>query len=188
MTALRLIGATLAASAFACACSPTAPTKGDAAPAQASATVTPTASTAAAEDPGAWLRSVYAKYQTPDFSPFTAQADYFDPVLIAAMAENARLTPEDEVGAVDADPICSCQDSSGMEARVVEVTTTSATTALGKVDLWAGTPDQRRLEVDLVLVGGKWRIHNVRDLSDTDNPGGFLKYVQDANKEAAGGR
>ena len=75
-----------------------------------------------------------------------------------------------------------------MEARVAEVKTTSPTTALGKVDLWAGTPDQRRLEVDLVLVGGKWRIHNVRDLSDTDNPGGFLKYVQDANKAAAAGQ
>ena len=181
MTALRLIAASLAASALASACSP--PAKSDAAP--AAATVTPTAAPAAAEDPGAWLRGVYAKYQTPDFSPFTAQADYFDPVLIAAMDENARLTPEDEIGAVDADPICSCQDSSGMEARVAEVKTTSPTTALGKVDLWAGTPDQRRLEVDLVLVGGKWRIHNVRDLSDTDNPGGFLKYVQDANKAAA---
>jgi hypothetical protein len=163
------------------ACSPSAPAKGEAARA-APATATPTA--AQAVDPDAWLRSVYAKYQNQDFSPFTKPADYFDPALIALMDENDRLTPEGEVGAVDGDPICSCQDASGLEARVVSVDRTSRTTAVGKVDLWAGTPDQRRLELDLVLLGDKWRIHNLRDQSDTQNPEGFVKYLLDANAEA----
>ena len=165
------------------ACSPSAPAKGEAARV-APAAATPTAAQVA--DPDAWLRGVYAKYQNPDFSPFTKPADYFDPTLIEWLDENDRLTPEGEVGAVDGDPICSCQDASGLEARVVEVNQTSRTTAVGKVDLWAGTPDQRRLELDLVLLGDKWRIHNLRDQSDTQNPEGFLKYLLDANAEARG--
>ena len=45
--------------------------------------------------------------------------------MIAAFREDARLA-KGEVGFVDADPFCQCQDDSGLKSKVVSVTMTSA--------------------------------------------------------------
>jgi len=168
------------------ACSPAKPKgDGDGPPLPATAapaTVTPTS--APAQSPRAFVEDLYAQYKkNADFSPFTHGEQWFDPAFLAAVKEDSELS-NGEVGAVDSDPICSCQDASGMEARVVGVEQTSPGAAVADVNLWAGSPDQRAIKVDLVSVGGQWRVHDVRD-----NEGqSFLDYVLKANAEAKAAR
>lgn len=135
---------------------------------------------AAATAPDAWLKTLYARYADEDFNLFEKPEQWFDPALLAAMKENDDLTPDDEVGAVDHDPVCQCQDFSGMQSRVAGAQFDSATTATGMVDLWWGTADQRRITIELWLVKGDWRIHDIRGADGYS----FLAYVQEANREA----
>lgn len=161
-------------------CSPAAP-KGDAA---VPAKMSPVAVTPMAPDlsPRAFVEDLYGQYRKDaNFSPFTHPEQWFDPDLIAAINEDAQLA-NGEVGAVDGDPICSCQDASGMDAKVEGVEQTSPTTAVATVNLWAGGPDQRALKVDLVAVDGRWRVHDVHGGAEGD--ASFLEYVRKANAEA----
>lgn len=177
MTTVRLIAASIAILGSV-ACTPAAPAKSDAAPA-APAAMTPVSAPAAS--PRAFVDDLYGRYRAdPDFSPFTNPGSWFDPDLLAAMKEDERLTPEGEVGAIDADPICSCQDTGGMEAQVAGVEQTSPTTAVATVNLWVGTPDQRPLKLDLVAVSGQWRVHDIHGGGDDS----FLAYVRKSNAEA----
>jgi hypothetical protein len=179
MTALRLIAAALAASSLAAACSPAAP-KGEA---TAPATATPASATAPAQSPRAFVEDLYGQYKKDQsFSPFTHQEQWFDADLIAAIKEDETLA-NGEVGAVDGDPICSCQDTGGMDAQVQGVEQTSPTTAVATVQLWANSPDARPLKVDLVVVGGQWRVHDVHSVNDGQEES-FLTYVRAENAKA----
>lgn len=162
-------------------CSPAKP-KGDAAapPKMSPVAVTPMAPD---ESPRTFVEDLYGQYKKDaNFSPFTHPEQWFDPALIAAINEDAALA-NGEVGAVDGDPICSCQDASGMDARVEGVEQTSPTTAVATVKLWADSPDQRPLKVDLVAVNGLWRVHDVHSVNDGKEES-FLDYVLKANAEA----
>jgi hypothetical protein len=179
MTTVRLIAASIAVLG-AVACTPATAAKSDAPPAAAAAATAAPAATPA-QSPRAFVDDLYGRYKNdPDFSPFAQQEQWFAPDLLAAMKEDERLTPEGEIGAIDADPICSCQDTSGMEAQVAGVEQTSPTTAVATVNLWVGTPDQRPLKLDLVAVSGQWRVHDIHGGGDDS----FLAYVRKSNDEA----
>ena len=68
-----------------------------------------------AQAPKAWLEHVYAGYRSESFNPFDHPDRYFSPRLAAAIAEDARLA-KGEVGYLDGDPICQCQDPDGLQA------------------------------------------------------------------------
>jgi len=183
MTKRILIAATLAAAGLA-ACSPSKGASAPAAPVASAPAAAPAAATPTAEDARAWLKAAYDHYKQPDFSPFTKPADWFDPALSAAIDEDARLTPEGEVGAVDGDPICNCQDPMGLKADIGEVRLISPTTAQADVALDFSEPGgptapPRHIKVDLTAVNGQWRIHDVTEGSES-----FLTYLKDANAKA----
>ena len=71
-----------------------------------------------------------------------------------------------------------------MLARVTGVEQKTPTTATARVDLWPDTPDQRGLELDLVLVNGQWRVHDAITLGEAEGTHSFLTYVREANAEA----
>ena len=54
---------------------------------------------------------------TPDYNPFDQPERVFAPPLLAAINEDARLA-NGEVGYLDGDPLCQCQDAAGLKARV----------------------------------------------------------------------
>lgn len=104
----------------------------------------------------------------------------FDPGMVAAFREDTRLA-HGEVGFVDSDPLCQCQDDTGMKATVGSVTMTGATAADVAVNLEYPNDKPLALTLHLVPVNGAWRIH---DLSAGD----VKSYRDDllkANKEAA---
>ena len=80
----------------------------------------------------------------------------FDPGMIAAFREDTKLA-NGEVGFVEADPLCQCQDDSGLKPKVVSVTMAGPNAADAVVNLqYPG--ETRTLTLHLVPVAGTWRI------------------------------
>src|ERR1700735_2592532 len=73
----------------------------------------------------AFVHSLYAAYHGPgpDYLGRLAP-QVFAPGLLALIRRAAASTPQGDVGVLDGDPICDCQDSGGL--RNVEVTVVGA--------------------------------------------------------------
>ena len=129
----------------------------------------------AAEDSSrGFLARLYAHYpvagKAHPFDPVGSQApQVFDASLVSLIRrdqDNAR----EEVGALDGDPLCDCQDDGGMTWKITKVATTGAGKAVGEVRLFfPDTPKPRidDLRLDLVKTSKGWRIH---DIASTDTP------------------
>jgi len=134
----------------------------------------------------AFVEKLYSHYPTKpgqsEFNPTGKNASQvFDPGMIEAFREDTKLAGG-EVGFVDSDPLCQCQDDSGLKAKVVSVTVTGPNAADAVVNLeYPSDKVTIALTLHLVPVNGAWRIY---DLSAGD----VKSYRDDllkANKEAA---
>jgi len=138
------------------------------------------AAAAQPQPPGAraWLEGVYAEYRKTDFNPFDRPGRYFAPRLVAAMAEDARLA-HGEVGYVDGDPICQCQDPAGMHPSIVRVTQQGKDKAIVQVSIGWDNDKPRPTRFSLVRMRDGWRI---ADVSSADEPS-FLAAIEKSNRE-----
>ena len=132
----------------------------------------------------AFVEKLYSHYPSKPhgkaFDPTGKNAsEVFDRGMIAAFREDARLS-NGEVGFVDSDPLCQCQDDTDLKSKVESVTMTGPNAADVVVNLQY--PDATRaLTLHLVPVNGAWRIH---DLSMGDMKS-YRADLLKANKEAA---
>ena len=112
----------------------------------------------------AFVEKLYSHYPSnPNrkaFDPTGKNASQvFDPGMIAAFREDTKLA-NGEVGFVEADPLCKCQDDSGLKSKVVSVTMTGPNEADAVVNLqYPG--ETRTLTLHLVPVNGTWRIYDL---------------------------
>jgi hypothetical protein len=120
----------------------------------------------AAETPRAFVERLYAAYRNPDFSPLSRPERVFAPPLVAAIGEDRRLS-RDEVGFMDADPLCECQDPSGMRLSIGAVSEPARGAAIVRVTLRFGPTDRRDLKLRLVRLASGWRI---ADVASADQP------------------
>jgi hypothetical protein len=134
--------------------------------------------------PRAFMETLYAGYRNPSYNPFDHPSRVFAPRLIAAINEDSRLA-HGEVGYVDGDPVCQCQDPSGMHASIAGVTQHGRDKASVKVSIaWDSGDKPRPTRFDLVRTRAGWRI---ADVSSADEPS-FLGAIEKANREARKGR
>ncbi len=95
----------------------------------------------------------------PDYLGAKAGAT-FAPHLLALIRHDQAATPSGEVGALDWDPICDCQDDDGVRAKRIEIDDVAADRVLVTVTL--GFPaEAKTVKLDLVLRHGRWRIADV---------------------------
>jgi len=133
----------------------------------------------AAETPKAFLEGVYANYLSRNFSPFTHADRYFAPRLKAAIDQDARLA-KGEVGYLDGDPICQCQDHDGLRSKILRVKLSAPGKATAEVLL--DYPDSTAIHVRLILVRTKagWRI---ADVGASDQPS-LVNALEASNRKA----
>jgi hypothetical protein len=146
---------------------------------------------AAQGSPRAFVAWIYSHYPAPEHSAFDpmgrSAAQVFDPPMVALLREDSRLAGG-EVGAIDADLFCQCQDDAGLKAHVDDVRTTGPAAASAVValaypgDAQAGPPS--RITLSLVLLNGRWRVH---DIASADTPS-LRSMLIHANAEARRGR
>lgn len=125
------------------------------------AAAAPAAAPVAPASPQAFVTSLYAHYRrNPDYSPLLRPQDVFAPRLTAAIRRDAALA-KGEVGFLDGDPLCDCQDSAGLRATVAPIGQPGPATARVSVDIHFAGNDRRHLQLSLARVAGAWRIADV---------------------------
>jgi hypothetical protein len=134
-----------------------------------------------AETPRAFVERLYAGYRNPDYSPFAKPGRIFAPSLVAAIREDARLS-RGEVGYLDGDPICQCQDAAGMRHSIEDLRQESGTRAIARVRLAFADSDFRALELRLVRAGPGWRIADVATAGEPS----LLESLRRSNRRRAG--
>lgn len=137
------------------------------------------AAAAAGQSPQAFVERLYDSYRNENYSPFEHSERVFAPQLNAAIKEDERLAHGD-VGFLDGDPICACQDTGGMHSRLVSVSASGRSATAHVLLKWDGDEESRDVRLNLVRTPAGWR---VADVGTSDEPS-LLKDLQDANRKA----
>jgi hypothetical protein len=122
--------------------------------------------------PRDFLQRLYAHYPTPaggDFDPWDEAAPaWLDPPLVALLRQSARLGSPDEVGPLDYDAFCQCQDAGDLKVHIAVVRLIGPDRAQAEVSLAFPPPDKsQRITISLLRVAGAWRVH---DIAAADRP------------------
>jgi hypothetical protein len=110
---------------------------------------------------------------------------YFDSSLLALEKADVKANGPDNVPAVDADPICGCQDWEGIWNLVIDVRIESPQRAIANVSFSLFSPKDRpagessKLQFTLVKQNGDWRIWDILDESDPKDKVAVRKLLQD---------
>lgn len=132
-----------------------------------------------AENPRAFVERLYANYRHSSYSPFRHPERVFAPRLISAINEDSKLA-HGEVGYLDGDPVCQCQDADGLHASVKSVTQNGKDKAAVSVQLDFQDSTQTRVRLSLVRTRSGWRI---ADVSAPDEPS-LLNALEASNRKA----
>jgi hypothetical protein len=141
-------------------------------PANAAVAAAPAASAQDAADAKAFLEGVYAHYKTSknnNFQPFDANMkDVLDPDTIALMDADTKAL-KGELGEIDGDWLCDCQDFESITATITiqsATPTTAKATSTFSDTMDKGAPPKHDT-FDLVKTPAGWRIH---DMGTADQP------------------
>lgn len=119
-----------------------------------------------ADTPETFLRHLYAQYapgKEPIAFVYPQAATIVDASLLALLRHDQEAA-KGEVGALDYDPVCQCQDWEALKIVSLRTTSADADHATGTVTFDNGTgPAKWRATVrfDLARVAGAWKIHDI---------------------------
>jgi hypothetical protein len=125
----------------------------------------------------AFVRHLYSEYTTP---PKHNSPDFlgremslvFSPALTRIIRAELRKTPKGDVGKIDGDPICNCQDWEKLSIAKLDITKTSDTTALANISI-KNMDATSSLKLLLIWTPQGWRIN---DIWTADTPS-YKKYL-----------
>ena len=112
-----------------------------------------------AEDPRKFIDHVYAEYRHKDFTPLARPEDFFAPPLAAAIRRDSGTAGE--VGYLDGDPLCDCQDYGRLTAKIRSLSQSTSRTASARVRVTLDRSETRDLRLTLVRALAGWRIADV---------------------------
>ena len=110
---------------------------------------------------------------------------YFHSSLLALEKADVKANGPDSAPAMDADPICSCQDWEGIWNLAIDVRVESTQRALANVSFYLAPPkgpiaaEPMKLKFTLVPEHGGWRIWDILDDSDPKDPVALRKLLID---------
>ena len=138
------------------------PAQKPAAPPAPVASAAPSADEAASAK--AFLEGLYAHYKTTKDNTFQPMGDnvrdVFDADTVALLDKDTKLL-NGELGEIDGDFICQCQDFDSITATIA-VQSANATTAKATADFTI-FGEKRHNDFDLAKQNGVWRVHDIRD-------------------------
>jgi len=125
-----------------------------------------------------FVRHVYSEYSDPkkpngpDFLG-KEMTLVFSPAIVSLIRADQRRTPKGDVGKLDGDPICDCQDWEKLSITKLDITKGGNTTALANVTI-SNMGQPNLIKLSLLWTPSGWRID---DISTTDTPS-LKKYLQ----------
>jgi hypothetical protein len=126
-----------------------------------------------------FLLSIYKRYGKggPGVNTDGSRARlYFSSSLVSLLRADQKAVGPDEVGVLDGDPICGCQDWDAIHDLKIALTTSAPGRLKAAVSFALFGSDAkaeqsvRSLEMTLVAHAGQWRIDNIVDKSDPKAP------------------
>ena len=138
---------------------------------------TPACGTVAADAASAksFLSAAYQQYGKGGKGvPLTDR--YFHSTLLALVDQDQKAAGPENVGALDADPLCDCQDWEGIWELKIDAQLDGPERAVATVSFALTSPthrkkdDRRKLRIVLAWERGGWRIYDVTSLRDPDHP------------------
>ena len=105
----------------------------------------------------AFVERIYAGYAQDGFNPLEHIDRYFAPPIAKEIRDDSA---GGEVGYLDGDPLCDCQDFSGLKPRIESVRARGSA-ADARIVLDFGTGDARTVILHLVRTKGGWRVADV---------------------------
>ena len=142
---------------------------------------------ATADAAKAFLVSVYKHYGAGGIGVDSVGPDaprYFHSSLVALLRADQKAASPD-VGAIDADPVCACQDWNGIWNLVIDVKIDAPDHATAKVTFYLADPKDnlkdslRKLDIALAAENGAWRIYDIADQTDPTEPFALRKALRD---------
>jgi len=133
----------------------------------------------AAESPRTFVQRIYAGYARKNYNPLDRPDRIFAPKLTAAIREDERLA-NGEVGYLDGDPLCDCQDYAKLGATIRTLKLSGTANAVAAVRVTYGTGEARDLRLSLLRTANGWR---VADISSPEEPS-LLHALEKSNAEA----
>lgn len=109
----------------------------------------------------AFLETIYRWYRKGSYgAPMKRPERWFEPKLAAAIrADEAEADRKGEIGKLEADPFCDCQDFDALAAVIGPVAITG-----GRASVEVGFADgiETRMRYTLVWTRGGWRVFDIR--------------------------
>jgi hypothetical protein len=134
-----------------------------------------------ASTPKAFVTQLYAHYRDARFSPFDHIDAIFAPRLAAAIRLDRKLA-HGEIGALDSDPICLCQDSEGLRGEIRRIAMVAPDQAVVTLTLhYAATPPTAPARLTLHHVAAGWRVADIA----MDDGHSLLNWLMLQNRQAA---
>jgi hypothetical protein len=130
-----------------------------------------------ADTPRAFMERLYANYRHNNYSSFSHPGRVFAPRLLAAINEDSKLA-QGEVGYLDGDPVCDCQDYGRLRAQIHSLRQ-SGRSATAQVHLIFIPGENRDITLSLVRTRSGWRI---ADVKNKDLPS-LLGALEKSNRE-----
>jgi len=128
------------------------------------------------QTPQAFVANLYAYYRNRNFSPFRHVEAIFAPRLAAAIRLDEKRSPPDEVGALDWDPICGCQDWSKLRPEIRRIAPISPDRVALAIRLY-DMNHHHSLSLVLERTTAGWRVADILDR------GSLLALLDRANGE-----
>jgi len=110
------------------------------------------------ESSRAFVERIYSGYAQEKFNPLEQIDRYFAAPLAAEIRKDSA---GGEVGYLDGDPLCDCQDFLGLKPRIESVQRHGRDAADARIVLDFGTADVRTVTLRLVLTRSGWRVADV---------------------------
>ena len=129
-----------------------------------------------AATPRGFVQQVYTQYRNHDYSPLRRPDRTFAPELAAAIRTDARMA-HGEVGTLDGDPLCDCQDYERISLTIRALTRPTPRRAIARVRVALGIDRPRDLTLELARTPAGWRIADV-----VSREGSLLSALRKANR------
>ena len=122
----------------------------------------PSAGAQSLGDARAFVTGLYRAYErTPDVDYLDRRArSVFTPRLLGLIRRDER-NAHGEVGALDGDPICDCQDPDGIRLTGLDVSPAGPGRATARVRVRFAGDRAETMTLDLLSVRGRWRVDDV---------------------------
>jgi hypothetical protein len=117
---------------------------------------------AGAQDARRFIARLYERYSDPRTQYLGRDAPAaFSPQLLRLIRRDQARTPKGEVGILDWDPICACQDPDGLRVLRVDLQPGSPVALTATVKLGFVGGEKATVRLDLARRSGVWRIADI---------------------------